>query len=293
MAVSCVLHTLLPERVANAYKGVCGRVGIVAGSVGMPGAAILATKAAFRAGAGLVYLASPPEVLLANLCHTPETIGIPLVGDKAEWIVSLCDAVVRQKWDVCIVGPGLGLDHPILTEKGCLHFFKVLRAYGVCCVVDADALTPHILDLVADGQGIFTPHEGEFVRVFGSFLDRTVATCDAAKRTGQTWVLKGPQTVIATQKGYSVNTTGNPGMAVAGSGDVLSGIIGGLWAQYAPQLRLDCAWQAAAIGVWLHGKAGDIAYLSYGVGLLPSDVLDNIGQAYRQITQDTVIFLNE
>jgi len=248
----------------------------------MPGAAMLATKAAFRSGAGMVYLAAPPSVLTLALAHTPEAIGIPLSGNTQQDTASIFSASQQYHWDTFIIGPGLGKADKSV-ENAYRDLIHKLYSAGIHSIIDADAMPVASQPFAKENMAILTPHEAEFSRLFGPIQNRQTAACHASKETQQTLILKGPQTVIATPTGYSLNTTGNPGMATAGTGDVLSGILGALWAQYPKDERESHAWEAAALAVWLHGKAGDIAFQKRAIGLMASDITESLGEAFFQI----------
>jgi hydroxyethylthiazole kinase-like uncharacterized protein yjeF len=287
MTVQRHIRSLLPQRIPTAHKGQCGRVGILAGSDMMPGAALLATKAAFRSGAGLVYLAAPSSVLHIALSQIPEVIGIPITEDTLHNANILFEASQQYAWDSFIIGPGLGKHSDLTPYTTLIH-----RLYneGICSVIDADALPLASHAFESPNMAILTPHEGEFSRLFGPIQDRTKAALAASISTQQTLVLKGKNTVIATHSGYSLNPTGNANMATAGSGDVLSGIIGGLWAQYPAEHRAAASWDVAALAVWLHGTAGDLASRQYQRGLMASDITNALGDAFRHIEEQTLTY---
>jgi len=282
MTVPKYISKILPDRPEHVHKGQSGRVGIFAGSSSMPGAAMLATRAAFRSGAGLVYLAAPPAVLTLALGHTPEIIGIPLSENLQLNSETIFAASQRYQWDTFIIGPGLG-KADTHTENLYRDLVHRLSRHDIYSVIDADALAMASRPFESNNIAILTPHEAEFSRLFGPIQNRTKSACDASKKTQQTIVLKGPETVIANSAGYSQNTTGNPGMATAGTGDVLSGMIGALWAQYPKEDRKNRAWDAAALAVWLHGKAGDLAFEKRNIGLMASDIIETLGEAFCNI----------
>jgi ADP-dependent NAD(P)H-hydrate dehydratase / NAD(P)H-hydrate epimerase len=279
MTVQKHISDIMPNRNPHAHKGQCGRVGILAGSHAMPGAAMLTTKAAFRSGAGLVYLAAPQHVLDMAIMHTPELIGIPLTGNPSQDSQDIFAASQKYQWDTFIIGPGLG---PMDT-KTCEHYHALIHTLydaTIPSVIDADALAIAKTAFKKENMVILTPHEGEFSRIFGNISDRKSALLAAQKKSRQTILLKGKNTLIADTYGYSINPTGNAGMATAGAGDVLSGIIGSLWAQYAPENRQSLSWEAAALGAWLHGTAGDLAYQKKQRGLTASDITESLGEAF-------------
>ena len=230
-----------PDRLADVHKGQCGRIGVIAGSLEMMGAAALTAMAALRSGAGVVYVMTVSEAVpMMNLVY-PELIVCPF---------SVLDSLVG-KLDVVAIGPGLGSAAlGLLTH--CLSVF-----HGPM-VVDADALQSGVVYR----ESVLTPHVGEFRRVFG---DKNLE--DAARESGQVVVLKGAHTQVSDGARVYVNDTGNSGMATAGSGDVLTGVIAGLIGQ--GMSRFD----AAALGVKWHGAAGDLAFQEMGYGLIASDIV--------------------
>jgi NAD(P)H-hydrate epimerase len=288
------------KRPATAHKGTCGRVFILAGSRGMTGAANLTGMAALRSGAGLVTVGVPDAVYLVIARHDSELMVKPLPS-TAKGTVSLkafpeiSRALHGQ--DVLAIGPGLS--QHVTTQK---LIRKVIEETRGPVVIDADglnALKGHLdvlrgprkksragLNLpykIKPGQ-ILTPHPGEFVRLFGGKLDDSDAL--RKKRAGQVageygvvMVLKGHHTVVATPDGeVFVNKTGNPGMATAGSGDVLTGVIAALAGQGLS------SYEAACLGVHVHGLAGDLAAKKTGeVSLTAGDILRFLPEAFKEL----------
>ncbi len=265
------LPKLQPRR-ADAHKGDFGRVLIVAGSRGMSGAAVLAGSAALRGGAGLVTVACPEDVWPIVAAGNPCYMTLPLAkGDTS----NLRDAAAKA--DIVVAGCGLGRS-PLATE--CV--LPVL-ARSKRLVLDADAL-----NIVADSpqllsrrcERILTPHPGEFSRLSGvAAADiqarREEVSIEFAQKFGGVLVIKGNGTLVCDGQRLYQNTTGNPGMATAGSGDVLSGVIAALWAQGLP------AFEAAQLGVYLHGLAGDLARDQLGeTSLTAADLLDYLPKAF-------------
>lgn len=276
---------LLPPRKPDAHKGDVGRIVIVAGSTGLTGAAALCSEAALRAGAGLVTLALPKslndlmEVKLTEVMTRPlpETKGRSLSLAALPELVSLLDGA-----DAAAIGPGLSRQ-PQTKQLVRQLLPRVVKP----CVVDADGLNalaedPGVLKR-RELPAILTPHAGEMgrlIRLSASDVqrDRERIACEFAKRYRMIVVLKGHRTVVANVDGEcSINETGNPGMASGGMGDVLTGMIAGLLGQgLAP-------FDAARLGAYLHGLAGDLAAKDFGpVGLIASDLLARIPLAIRQ-----------
>ncbi len=275
---------LLPPRKADTHKGDAGRVFIVAGSRGMSGAAALAVQGALRAGAGLVTLGLPKglhEPMVIKLTEAmfkvlPETKDGSLSTQALPEIVSTAD-----RMDAVAIGPGLS-QNPQTQELVREVVPKVVKPL----VVDADGLNALAADVRLLKKRtlpcIITPHPGEMGRLIRQSSDevqrdRTRTAVEFAKMCRVVVVLKGQGTVVADVDGRSyVNNTGNPGMATGGAGDVLTGVLAGLLAQ-----RLSL-FDAARLGVYLHGLAGDLAAKDKGdVGLLASDIADRIPLAIR------------
>ena len=246
------LRPRLLQRAEESHKGDYGHLLIVAGCQTMPGAAVLATGAAVRSGCGLVTLHSTSRALQAVVNRFPSAMLSEEPGEAFSQV-----PVPLDRYTAMAVGPGLGRRPE--TEDALLMLLKAARDRRVPMVLDADAL--NILSEVPDWQAclpvgaVLTPHLGELRRLlpFGSDAERdrrVQALCIAA---GSTLVMKGSHTKVFTPDGNClVNTTGNPGLAKGGSGDVLTGLLGGLLA------RGYAAPDAAALAVWLHGRAGDL-----------------------------------
>jgi NAD(P)H-hydrate epimerase len=265
----------IPKRLETAHKGDFGRVHILAGSVGFTGAPYFAAEAAARTGAGLVFLHVPAEIwpVIAVKCN--EAMPDPIPQERAEiqliQTMNVCNAV--------LIGPGLGREES-RDERTRLLTKELLPPL----VLDADginAVAGHIDVLKArkDRLTVLTPHEGEFSRLLDGEpigLERAAAAESFARKSGCVVVLKGHRTVTAFPDGrLFVNTTGNPGMARGGSGDVLAGIILSLLGQgLKPQRAIPAA-------VWIHGRAGDLCAEELGeYGMTPTDILNRIPKAF-------------
>ncbi|HTF57562.1 MAG TPA: NAD(P)H-hydrate dehydratase [Planctomycetota bacterium] len=258
----------LPRRRPDAHKGDCGRVVIVAGSRGMAGAAVLASQAAYRGGAGLVTLVVPENVVdtIAALQVCAIVRAQPVNLDELEA-------------DVLAVGPGLGTAPATVAEVR-----RIVAATKRPLVLDADGLNAFAGEpglLAASGPPrILTPHPGELARLTDSTpaainRARRRAAETAAKRFKSIVVLKGRGTVITDGKRTEVNATGNAGMATGGAGDVLTGLIAALVGQGMKP------WEAARLGVHLHGLAGDLAAQKLGErSLMATDLLDFLPAAF-------------
>ena len=271
------IKSLFPKRPAAAHKGDFGRVVILAGSAGMLGAGILSSRAALRTGAGLVYLAVPKELQDITNVATPEVIvqGYRQINDLFP-LINECSALA--------IGPGLGSERRIAKE---LLLYLNETSFSAPIVVDADGLTAFNDDrqLLSklNLKMVLTPHPGELSRLIGLKVAeiqaaREKVAISTAKLLKKTIVLKGRGTVIASPVGeYYINNTGNPGMATAGSGDVLTGMMVAMLAQ-----RADL-FQAAAAAVYLHGLAGDLAAKETGeYSLVASDIIKLIPEALKK-----------
>lgn len=262
--------SILPERDPFGHKGTFGKVLLLCGSRGFTGAAYLAAMGALRSGAGLVYLGVPESIYAIEAVKLNEPVVFPL-PDKEGKLSEEAVPEIRKRlpaMDAVLVGCGLGI------SEGTLAVVKAVLETAVCPVVlDADGinvLSGH-MDILRGRQypTILTPHDGEFRRVGGSVGDDRMASAGAfASEFGCVLLLKGHRTCITDgQTGY-VNGTGNPGMAVGGSGDVLAGILAGLLGQGIEPVK------AAACAAWLHGAAGDLCAGELGqYAMLPMDML--------------------
>ena len=262
----------------EAHKYARGHVLAVSGDIAATGAARMAARAALRAGAGLVTLASPRDALAVNATALTAAMVRP-VDTAIEFAEQLSD----KRFNACIIGPGAGLGertrdfvHTALSAKRAL----VLDADALTSFADAPERLFESIKAVGEGQVVLTPHEGEFPRLFSdisnkhpgrSKLERVRA---AAERSGAVVLLKGPDTTVAAPDGRAtIAANAPPWLATAGAGDVLSGIIAGLMAQGV------AAFEAASIGVWMHGEAGSEA----GPGLIAEDLPEVMPAVHRHI----------
>lgn len=269
---------ILPDRLQETHKSDYGRILLLCGSKGYTGAAALAAMGALRVGAGLVYLGVPEYIYAIEATKLLEPVILPL--SDAEGMLSM-DAVPQIRDMICrmdavLIGPGLGI-----SENTRELVIWILNNFKGPVVVDADGinvLSGHIDVLRGRAYPtVLTPHQGEFCRLTGiDCSDRIGAAVKAAEMTGSIIVLKGHNTVITDGRAVYVNHTGNPGMAVGGSGDVLAGMITGLIGQGISPI------QAAAAGVWIHGAAGDICAKEMGMySMLPGDMLGVISRLLK------------
>jgi len=277
----------LSKRPVEGHKGTFGKVLIVGGSVGFTGAPALAGKAALRSGAGLVRVAVPrsvqPVVATLEPCYT--TMGL---SDDGGQFASKAVAELAKHWpdnDVVAFGPGIGTGAGVKDV-----LLSLIAVEGLKLVVDADGLNV----LAQCGQWwenkkadvVLTPHPGEMGRLWKSVFpepmpdNREKCAGRFAEKTGCIVVLKGAKTVVTDGEQVYVNTTGNPGMATAGSGDVLTGAIAALIGQGVS------LFDAAVLGVYVHGFAGDVASAIHGqVTMIATDIIENLHAAFAQVME--------
>ena len=263
---------LLPDRDPFAHKGSFGKLLLLCGSRGYTGAASLAAMGALRSGAGLVFLGVPESIYAIEAVKLTEPVVFPLPDRDGMLAVDAVKEVADRlcQMDAVLIGPGLG------QSEGTLAVLETVMASSLPVVVDADGinlLSKHkYLVRGRSAPTILTPHEGEFKRLMGPVgQDRQASAMEAARQLGCIMVLKGHHTLITDGSVCYQNTTGNPGMAVGGSGDVLAGMIVSLLGQGLAPL------EAAACAVWLHGAAGDRCAQQLGqYGMLPTDMLGEL-----------------
>ena len=263
--------SILPDRDPFAHKGKFGKILLLCGSRGYTGAAALSAMGALRSGAGLVFLGVPECIYAIEAVKLNEAVVFPLPDRGGTLSEEAVPEILERlpKMNAVLIGPGLG------QSEGAFAAVKaVLENFAGPVVVDADGinnLSRH-MDILRDRTAptILTPHDGEFLRMGGVIgEDRTESAANLARDTGAIVLLKGHRTVITDGVVCYVNHTGNPGMAVGGSGDVLSGMIVSLLGQGIGPL------EAAACGAWLHGAAGDLCAAEMGqYGMLPSDMVE-------------------
>lgn len=280
----------LPPRPRDSNKGHFGSVLVIAGSRGMAGAAALCGAAALRSGAGLVKIATASEVQPTVASFEPSYMAYPLPCDDHGTIQFATARPVLERListaSVIAVGPGLGQSDEI---RQLVKFLMTSAARPL--VIDADALNALVgqTDLLSalTHPVIMTPHPGEFARLTGATVgdiqsDRVArATRMATLSKSLVVVLKGAGTVVTDGTRYYLNATGNPGMATGGTGDVLTGVIAALLAQkLAP-------FDAAQLGVFIHGLAGDIARDQNGeIGMIAGDLVDALPDAFVHAMPD-------
>lgn len=262
--------SLLPDRNPWGHKGNFGKLLLLCGSRGYTGAAFFAAMGALRSGAGLVFLGVPESIYGIEAVKLNEPVIFPLPDAGGRLSADAVPEILTRlpQLDAVLVGPGLG------QSEGTLAVVRAVLEKAECpVVVDADGinvLSAH-RDLLRGRKSptILTPHDGEFARLGGVIgEDRMAAAADLAHDLGCVVLLKGHETCITDGVNGYINPTGNPGMAVGGSGDVLAGVITALLGAGLPPL------EAAACGAWLHGAAGDRCAAELGqYGMLPTDML--------------------
>lgn len=274
------VNTVIRERPREIHKGQCGRVLIAAGSVGMAGAAVLSVGGALKSGAGLVKAAVPDEIFDILQISVPQAMCTSISGEEFLQSVNYSDVVA--------IGPGMGVD-----EEKYLLIESILNEFKGPVIIDADGITnlcrfgvvPDILKKRISPT-VLTPHPGEGNRILRAMgeediesLGRVKAAETISRKTGAVVLLKGADTVVTSvQKGTYINTTGNPGMAAGGSGDVLTGVIAAIAASGAD------AFDAAKTGAFIHGMAGDIAAEKIGQwGMTSADIRDALPAAFKKI----------
>ena len=263
--------SILHDRDPYAHKGDFGKILLLCGSRGYTGAAALAAMGALRSGAGLVYLGVPESIYAIEAVKLTEPVVFPLPDEDGKLGLLSVNEILEllPKMDAVLVGCGLG------QSQGTFVVVKAVLEQANCPVVlDADGI--NVLrehkDILRGRQHptILTPHDGEFTRFGGTIGENRMASAAYFAREWNAIVLlKGHRTCITDGHIHYENHTGNPGMAVGGSGDVLAGIIVSLLGQGLKPL------EAAACGAWLHGAAGDLCAEEIGqYGMLPTDMLN-------------------
>lgn len=281
-----IVIDILPLRKSESHKGTYGRVGIIAGSLGMTGASYLTTQSALRSGSGLVYTITPKNISHIMEIKTTEAIVKPVedVG-KGHFTVESIEDIKKiiNDLDVIALGPGFGVDderEEVIRE--------ILKYSDIPIILDGDGLNciKNHKEYLTNraGETIITPHPGELSRLLNKSIqeiqDNRIQSAKTASETfGVITVLKGANTIISDENGnIYINTTGNPGMATAGSGDVLTGIITSLVGQNINPIHSSIA------GVYLHGVAGDLVAQKKGTyGTIASDIVEELPYAIKTL----------
>lgn len=286
------LRPLITKRKKKSHKGDYGKILIVAGSKGMTGAAVLAARAALKAGAGLVTVACPDCEQPVIAAGVPEAMTLPLPSRNGGFALKAAGKLAvfqeEKNYDLILIGPGLSVKDEVPG-----FVIAVLKKLRLPAVVDADALNALALAgnpgfLKTGAPRIFTPHAGEARRLLnGKKTERNIIIQRLAGLTGGVCVLKGPGTLVSDGRLCLANTTGGPALAKGGSGDILAGLIAGLWAQAgrAKGFSMSTALESAALGVYLHGLCGDLAAEKLtGRCVLAGELLKFLPGAFRTIT---------
>lgn len=264
-------RAILPKRDPWGHKGTFGKVLLLCGSEGYTGAAALSAMAALRSGAGLVFLGVPRSIYAIEAIKLTEPVVFPLPDENGKLSATAIPHIMERlsDMDAVLVGPGLGRSEDVSAVVT-----AILKNAKCPVILDADGINcmaAH-MDVLRDRTAplILTPHDGEFSRLGGNIgADRASAAASFAKDLGCIVLLKGHRTVITDGDTVYENHTGNSGMAVGGSGDVLAGMITAFVGQKVDPLR------SAAAAAWFHGRAGDVCAGELGeYGMLPSDMLN-------------------
>lgn len=277
---------LVPRREQDSHKGTFGHLFVLAGSAGKTGAAVLAARAALRAGAGLVTVGVPESLNDVFEEKLTEAMTVPLPETRERTLAPEALGRVIEELEgktALVAGPGIS------TSPGTAKLLsELLPRVDIPMLIDADGLNILAMDdeplRKAKAPAVLTPHPGEMGRLLGILArdvqaDRPSAACELAAAYRTPVVLKGARTLIAFPSGeFYINPTGNPGMATAGTGDVLSGVVGSFMAQgLSPE-------DATALGVYLHGMAGDLAAADKGhAGLIAGDIVDAIPGSFMSL----------
>jgi len=285
-----ILKRLIIKRDKDSHKGDYGKVLIIAGSKGMTGAAILAGKSALKAGAGLVTIACPASERFIITAALPEAMTLPL-SDK-NGVVSLKAAKEILKWqkikkyDMALIGPGLSL-----LKEAPLFAVEVIKKLQMPMIIDADALNALTLKPLSASSlpRIMTPHLGEMKRLLKTdSSDRKSLALKLFNKTGAIIIMKGDKTLIKSKDDFYENTTGGPALSKGGSGDILAGLIAGLWAQAGKHNGYSdkTAFESSILGVYLHGLCGDLASRKLTERcVLAGELLDYLPAAFRTVAR--------
>ena len=267
------VQKILPERDPGGHKGTFGKILLICGSRGFTGAAALAAMGALRSGAGLVYLTVPESIYAIEAVKLTEPVILPMPDQNGMLSTDAVEpiAALLPKMDAVLIGPGIGVG-----EGTNQVLARVLRDAKCPVVVDADGITMLAAHKnIVRGRiepTILTPHAGEFMRLAGPVgEDRIGSALALAQELDCIVLLKGKGTVITDGRFCYRNPTGNPGMAVGGSGDLLAGILTAFLGQGIQPL------QAAACAAWVHGAVGDLCAAEMGqYAMLPSDMIEKL-----------------
>jgi ADP-dependent NAD(P)H-hydrate dehydratase len=271
-----LIMQLMPPRSYSSRKGENGTVLIVGGSRFYHGAPVLATMAALRSGADLVYTAVPRSIITAVRSFSPAIIALPLPDDKlTKGSANRLIAMLPKNADSASIGMGMSLDPEALVT-----LVRKLKQAGTKILLDASALIPEVLEEIANTSSIVTPHVGEFKRLFGSqpgtIKEEMISNVHKlAKEHGITIALKGWVNIISDGEQLTAIERATPAMTVGGTGDVLSGLAAGLLTKMKP-------FDAALVAIYVNGLAGDLAFKHAGLHIIATDLIDNLPTAMKQ-----------
>ncbi|MBI4245308.1 MAG: NAD(P)H-hydrate dehydratase [Planctomycetes bacterium] len=270
-------------RPKDTHKGDYGKIGIIAGSYGMAGAAILCANSCLKSGAGLVYLIVPDQIYNVVAGRSICSVIFPMETKEGRFgkgfflpALTICNSFT----DIVCLGPGIGQ-----SEELKMLINQFILQVQTPLILDADGI-----NLIDAGTlkrrtkpTVITPHVGEFSRLSGKSMDeinenRVQISSDFAKEHNLILVLKGNQTIVTDGTNIYINKSGNPGMATGGSGDCLTGMIGAIWAQ------MKSAFESACLAVYIHGLAGDISARELTeIGMTAEDIMNSIPKAFKSL----------
>ena len=267
-----------PSRHHSVHKGQCGRILVIAGSENMIGAALMAAKTAIKSGAGMVYLLTVSSAIPNLAIQVPELMVYSYQTDTRVLNTAEFSNILESfQIDAAVIGPGLQLDMTSPIRR----WIKCLNKAGIKTVIDATAINavdiPFLTRLNSD-QFVLTPHHGELKRLLAAEVvtDPETVLELLVEQTGQVFVLKGPGTIVASRRNYYLNQSGNSGLATAGTGDVLAGLIAGLLGQSRS------VYDAAVMGTYAHGLAADYCFDAVAEFYSATDVHDQIPIALKK-----------
>lgn len=272
-----LVKRLIPPRSASSRKGDNGTVLVAGGSRYYHGAPTLASMAALRTGADLVYTAVPRSITTEVRCHSPALIALPLPDDKLTvGSAGRLSAMLPKKCDSAAIGMGMSIARP----EAIVALVRKLREAETRLLLDASALVPEVLEEVKGTGCVVTPHAGEFKRLFGvspgDGEDQRIKTAsEMARKHDVTILLKGPSDVICDQSRVGLNRIHNSAMTVGGTGDVLSGVVAGLLA------KKMSPFDAALAGAYVNGAAGNLAFAKVGLHMIATDLVDFMAEAFK------------
>jgi NAD(P)H-hydrate epimerase len=273
---SKLIQQLIPPRSLFSRKGDNGTVLIAGGSRFYHGAPVLATMAALRSGADLVYTAVPRSIITAVRSFSPAIIALPLPDDKlTKGSTNRLMGMLPKKVDSASIGMGMTLEPEALTS-----LVRKLREGGTKILLDASALIPQVLGEISNTGTIVTPHPGEYKRLFGSEPGSTEEEMKSnvhklAKENGITIALKGWVNIVSDGEQLAAIKRSTPAMTVGGSGDVLSGLAAGLLAKMKH-------FDAAVVALYVNGVSGNLAFKKAGLHIIATDLVDNLPEVMKK-----------